>query len=76
MITFAVGFLRSRNGTWENTGNQGGIRPGHYWSNWPLCNALAVISIGILCDDVFIYNWVLCGRNTTDQRCHLSHLRL
>ncbi len=51
-----IGFLRSRNGTWENTGNQGGIRPGHYWSNWPLCNALAVISIGILCDDVFIYN--------------------
>ena len=51
-----IGFLRGRNGTWQNTGNQGGIRPGHYWSNWPLCNALAVISIGILCDDVFIYN--------------------
>lgn len=52
-----IGFLRGRNGTWENyVGNQGGIRPGHYWSNWPLCNALAVISIGILCDDVFIYN--------------------
>ena len=51
-----IHFLRGRNGTWENIGNQGGIRPGHYWSNWPLCNALAVISIGILCDDVFIYN--------------------
>ena len=51
-----IHFLRGRNGTWENVGNQGGIRPGHYWSNWPLCNALAVISIGILCDDVFIYN--------------------
>ena len=51
-----IHFLRARNGTWENVGNQGGIRPGHYWSNWPLCNALAVISIGILCDDVFIYN--------------------
>ncbi len=52
-----INFLRGRNGTWENwVGNQGGIRPGHYWSNWPLCNALAVISIGILCDDVFIYN--------------------
>lgn len=52
-----INFLRGRNGTWENyVGNQGGIRPGHYWSNWPLCNVLAVISIGILCDDVFIYN--------------------
>ena len=52
-----INFLRGRNGTWENyVGNQGGIRPGHYWSNWPLCNALAVISIGVLCDDVFIYN--------------------
>lgn len=52
-----INFLRGRNGTWENyVGNQGGIRPGHYWSNWPLCNALALISIGILCDDVFIYN--------------------
>lgn len=52
-----INFLRSRNGTWENyVGNQGGYRPGHYWSNWPLCNALACISIGVLCDDVFIYN--------------------
>ena len=51
-----INFLRGRNGTWMNSGGQGGIRPGHYWSNWPLCNALAVISIGVLCDDVFIYN--------------------
>lgn len=52
-----INFLRARNGTWENyVGNQGGIRPGHYWSNWPLCNVMAVMSIGILCDDVFIYN--------------------
>lgn len=52
-----IHFLRARNGTWENyVGNQGGIRPGHYWSNWPLCNVMAVLSIGILCDDVFIYN--------------------
>jgi hypothetical protein len=29
---------------------------GHYWSNWGLCNVLAVMSIGILCDDIFIYN--------------------
>ncbi len=51
----AIGFLRSRNGTWENTGKWWKA-PGHYWSNWGLCNALCVISIGILCDDVHIYN--------------------
>lgn len=50
-----IHFLRNRNGTWENTGKWWQA-PGHYWSNWGLCNALAVISIGILCDDVFIYN--------------------
>lgn len=50
-----IGFLRSRNGTWENVGKWWQA-PGHYWSNWGLCNALAVISIGVLCDDVFIYN--------------------
>lgn len=59
----AIGFLRGRNGTWENAGNKPGAgwgdagnRPGHYWSNWGLCNALCVMSIGVLCDDVFIYN--------------------
>ena len=52
----ASGFLRGRNGTWENYYGQGGERPGHYWSNWGLCNALCVISVGILCDDVYIYN--------------------
>lgn len=52
----ASGFLRGRNGTWENYYGQGGERPGHYWSNWGLCNALCVLSVGILCDDVFIYN--------------------
>lgn len=51
----AIGFLRGRNGTWENAGRWWQA-PGHYWSNWGLCNALAVVSIGILCDDVFIYN--------------------
>ncbi|MBQ9362816.1 MAG: alginate lyase family protein [Bacteroidaceae bacterium] len=50
-----IGFLRNRNGTWENAGKWWQA-PGHYWSNWGLCNALAVISIGVLCDDVFIYN--------------------
>lgn len=50
-----IGFLRGRNGTWENA-DKWWQAPGHYWSNWGLCNALAVISIGVLCDDVFIYN--------------------
>ncbi len=45
-----IDFLRRRHETWP----QG--TPGHYWSNWGLCNALAVMSIGVLCDDVFIYN--------------------
>ena len=51
----AIGFLRGRNGTWENAGKWWQA-PGHYWSNWGLCNALCVAMIGILCDDVFIYN--------------------
>ena len=51
----AIGFLRGRNGTWENVGKWWQA-PGHYWSNWGLCNALCVISIGVLCDDVYIYN--------------------
>ena len=51
----AIGFLRVRNGTWENAGKWWQA-PGHYWSNWGLCNALCVISIGVLCDDVNIYN--------------------
>ncbi|MCD8318567.1 MAG: alginate lyase family protein [Paraprevotella sp.] len=36
-----IGFLRGRNGTWENAANipaagygKQGQRPGHYWSNW------------------------------------------
>lgn len=51
----SIGFLRGRNGTWENS-SRWWQAPGAYWSNWGLCNALCVISIGILCDDVFIYN--------------------
>lgn len=51
----SINFLRTRNGTWENSGKWWQA-PGHYWSNWGLCNAFCVISIGILCDDVFIYN--------------------
>ena len=52
-------FQRSRNDTWRNwryDATHGGQRPGHYWSNWGLCNTLALMSVGILCDDVFIYN--------------------
>lgn len=59
----AIGFLRGRNGTWENAANKpaagwgdAGNRPGHYWSNWGLCNTLCVMSIGVFCDDVFVYN--------------------
>lgn len=51
----SIFFLRNRYGTWENSGKWWRA-PGHYWSNWGLCNALAVMSIGVLCDDVFIYN--------------------
>ncbi len=50
-----IGFMRGRNGSWENVGKWWQA-PGHYWSNWGLCNALCLISIGVLCDDVFIYN--------------------
>ena len=50
-----ISFLRGRNGTWENPGKWWQA-PGHYWSNWGLCNVLCCISIGVLCDDVFIYN--------------------
>lgn len=53
-----ISWLRSRSGTWDNVNQPEhfGDRPGHSWSNWGLCNDLAVISIGILLDDVFIYN--------------------
>ena len=53
----AIDFLRRRHDTWLNSRNSGkGVRPGHYWSNWGLCNALCVMSIGVLCDDVHMYN--------------------
>lgn len=53
----AVDFLRRRHDTWSNFRYANlGERPGHYWSNWGLCNALCLMSIGILCDDVHIYN--------------------
>lgn len=53
----SIDFLRRRHDTWANWRYPAiGERPGHYWSNWGLCNALCVISIGILCDDVHMYN--------------------
>ena len=52
---FCIKFLRERNSTWQNK-NMWWEAPGTYWSSWGLCNVLAVISIGVLCDDVFIYN--------------------
>lgn len=33
-----------------------GVNPVGYWSNWGLANALSLMSIGILCDDIYIYN--------------------
>ena len=53
-----IQFLRSRCGSWENAGKWWQA-PGHYWSNWGLCNDLALLTIGVLCDDVFIYNQAL-----------------
>ena len=53
----SIDFLRRRHDTWANSRYPNlGERPGHYWSNWGLCNALCVMSIGILCDDVHMYN--------------------
>lgn len=53
----ACDFLRRRHDTWANWANPDkGERPGHYWSNWGLCNVLCLMNIGILCDDVHIYN--------------------
>lgn len=51
-----IDFLRRRHDTWLNPGNSHGEHPGHYWSNWGLCCALATMSYGVLLDDVHIYN--------------------
>ena len=51
-----IDFLRRRHDTWANWRNNSGQRPGHYWSNWGLCNTLAIMSYGILLDDVHMYN--------------------
>ncbi len=72
----SIWFLRTRSGTWENS-SKWWEAPGHYWSNWGLCNALCVLSIGVLCDDVFIYNQGLsfmkhdqCGTWTDPRTLH------
>jgi hypothetical protein len=31
----------------------------HYWANWDLCNLLNVMSIGVLTDDVGLYNYAI-----------------
>lgn len=49
-------FLRRRHDTWLNARNNVGQRPGHYWSNWGLCNTLAMMCYGIFLDDVHMYN--------------------
>lgn len=52
----AVEFLRWHNGQWLNADSWWGYRPGAFWSNWSLVNAYALVSIGIFCDDVYVYN--------------------
>ena len=42
----SFGFLQERHGCADD----------HYWSNWGLCNVLCEISVGILCDDIYVYN--------------------
>lgn len=50
-------FLRLRHDTWKNWRHPNvGEKPGHYWSNWGLCNTLAMMCWGIFLDDVHMYN--------------------
>ena len=42
----SFGFLQERHGCADDI----------FWSNWGLCNVLCVISAGILCDDIYVYN--------------------
>lgn len=42
----SFGFLQERHGCADD----------HYWSNWGLCNVLCIISAGVLCDDIYVYN--------------------
>ncbi|NLR77163.1 cellulose binding domain-containing protein [Chitinophaga eiseniae] len=44
--SYASGFLYRRNGTC----------PSHYWANWGMSNVSTMMAIGILCDDVYIFN--------------------
>ena len=36
----------------------------HYWANWDLCNVLNVMSIGVLTDDVALYNTAITYLNS------------
>lgn len=49
-------FLHWHNGQWVNADSWCGYRPGSFWSNWELCCALCMVSVGVFCDDVYIYN--------------------
>ena len=42
----SFGFLQERHGCADD----------HYWSNWGLCNVLCEISVGILFDEIYVYN--------------------
>jgi hypothetical protein len=49
--TRAMYFVEKRHGRTFDHGD-----PGAYFSNWGLCNLFCVMSVGILCDDVAVYN--------------------
>ncbi|MBR3454750.1 MAG: hypothetical protein IKH26_05465 [Bacteroidaceae bacterium] len=49
-------FLHWHNGQWVNADSWYGYRPGSFWSNWELCCALCMVSVGVFCDDVYMYN--------------------
>lgn len=72
----AMYFIVKRHGRTCDT-NEGGA----YMSNWGLCNLLAIMSIGILCDDVAIYNQGLhfykddiCGNFTDEYRSPIKDI--
>ena len=54
-------FLVERHGTIDE----------HYWSNWGLCNVLCGISVGILCDDEYIYSASMENRKYSESLCNL-----
>lgn len=53
-LPVSVRFLDKHNGTCFS----------HYWSNWDLCSLLNVMSIGVLTDDVALYNSAITYLNS------------